>query len=165
MSTQTSIPQTDITLGGAETPKKGFEIETSYPFINEIKSPDNSVKVTGKIPVDLSAAVAADTSTGAVFGFEIDTTKENGAFINPGLQKFLLTAKENGIIIIDNEAVSVLPFPGKDAVLICNSENQFEWIPIPSASGDEDKPCDYALGTYGGKWCWYGVGACENENK
>ncbi len=129
-----------------------FTDEHNYSFVNEVKSEDQSVGVTGgKAEVDLSLTL--EVSGESIFYF--DAPGET----NPGSHVLRVRETAEGLVLAGSGgSLTTLAWPAKSSILIFRGGKP-EWFAV----GDEEEA--QILGQSGGSFHWYGLRTCEEEEE
>lgn len=130
----------------------GFQVDADYNFINEVKSPDESLSISNgtSFPVDITVDIEAHSSVQSILTFIKNPGEED-----EGRHILTSNASEKGLVIAD-PYLGISKFPDYKAILIAEPGGGLGWLGIP-ADGN------YVLGVRDGGWSWYAVETCQNS--
>lgn len=124
-----------------ETPETNevIPISASYPFINDIRSSNGTVKVTeqnitsGEVTtpyLDLEVNMESDSSVSGTLVFEVDSS-------NTGTQKLKVASNASGIIVISGGTMSQLAIPSTGVKVLGCSNGGLQWVDVAECDADE----------------------------
>ena len=129
----------------------------TFSMLNDVKSPDNSIKVTGDATsgIDLSVTIKTDEKLGTLLKFELEKDT-SGTVVPapniPGKHYLKVNSTKAGLIIVGGE-VRVIEIPDYMAVLVIKNGGEVEWSQPPAENA--------AFGLKGGQPAWYEIDTCE----
>jgi len=123
-------------------------VNAQYPFKNEVKSSDGSVKVSSDgSSADLAVKISGGATVSALLKFTLKP-EEYTHYLE-------CASSGSGLVTVNNSSLGVLPPPESPAILIWTG-SQLQWMQVPANADGA------VLGVSGGSFTWFGISDCAN---